>query len=170
MKNPAIVTNRLVQTRQTGHTGSTHLDKIEVRNNDAESPLQGSDVATTGSRHAMPVQQGQARATSLRNVLEQKNRSTEAKTPASVGVVIKYASDQRAARRARSEHPEDVVPLDEEIHQLTGESPNKSRATQQRRKEVLAQRRQVDRGFRSLAPERDDHSADLTLDGWGDDH
>ena len=164
MKNPAIGTNRIVQTDQI------QPEKVEVRTPDAGSPPHGRGVADTGSQHAHPVQQGQARAAGLRNVLEQKTRASETKTPASAGVVIKYASDQRTVRRARSEHPEDVVPLDEEIHQLTGESPNKSRDTQLRRKQVLAQRRQVDRGFKSVKPERDDHSADLMLDGWGDDH
>lgn len=164
MKTPVIGTNRIAQTDPIQH------DNIKVRTNEAGLNPGGNVDANAGSRHSLPVQQGRARAANLRNVLKQKTSATETKTAAPAGVVIKYASDQRAARRARSAHPEDVVPLDEEIHQLTGESPNKSRETQERRKEVLAQRRQVDRGFKNVRPEREDQSADLMLDGWGDDH
>ena len=174
MKNPAVNVQRInpIQPTSTETPLSNQLPTAK-----ADSPTKSiNSTATRG----VPVQQGQSRAAGLRLALAQNGASsstpatsTKATNPvqaASAGVVIKYAPDQRNARRARSDHPEGVMPLDEEIHHLTGEFPTKARETQQRRKQVLAQRRQVDRGFKSLAPERLEHDADLMTDSWGDDH
>lgn len=174
MKNPAVNALRInpIQPTSTEAPVSNHVPAPKADNS--------SKAPTSTATRGVPVQQGQSRAAGLRLALAQHGASssthatsTKATNPvqaASAGIVIKYAPDQRNARRARSEHPEGVMPLDEEIHHLTGEFPTKARETQQRRKQVLAQRRQVDRGFKSLAPERLEHDADLMTDSWGDDH
>lgn len=144
--------------------------KTEILVKDTAPVPQSKSSTDTTAPHSLPLQQGQARAAGLRRTLEQNTRPAEFKTASKAGVVIKYALDQRTGRRQRADHPEDVIPLDEEIHHLTGEFPSKSRETQQRRKQVLAQRRQVDRGFKSAMPERAEHDVDLMADSWGDDH
>ncbi len=157
MKSPVITGNRVTTLRPAAPepaekkvtaselSGSPHHDKS----------LQGAQF-----------QQGRSSAARLRQALEQNAPAVERKPLPAAGVVIKYPADQKSTRRQRSDSHEDLMPLDEEIHHLNGSHRN----AQQDRKQVLAQRRQANRGFKTVSPQRTEPVDDLAIEGWGDDH
>ena len=157
MKQPAITGNRV--------NASQHVVPQSAEKNTA-LPAHHSDNSNAAPTPRMQSQQGQARAASLRLELEQRAAATGRKVSSTTGTVIKYAPDQRSARRQRAETSDDVMPLDEEIHHLNGSRRN----VQQERKQVLAQRRLANRGFKNVTPDRAEHIDDLVTEGWGDDH
>jgi hypothetical protein len=157
MKSPAITGNRLPAQQATAPKPATQsVEQTQVSTpTPNDKPLQGSQF-----------QQGRARAASLRQALEQNTPAVERKPLPAARTVIKYPADQKSTRRQRTESHEDLMPLDEEIHQLNGSRRN----VQQDRKQVLAQRRQANRGFKNISQQRTEPVDDLAIEGWGDDH
>lgn len=156
MKNPTITANRVNLSHPVALEPTEQKAALSVATpTHQDKPLQGN-----------PLQQGRARAASLRQVLEHKATVVENKPLPAAGTVIKYPTDQKSTRRPRSESHEDLMPLDVEIHQLNGSK----RSVQQDRKQVLAQRRQANRGFKNVVTQRNEPADDLAMEGWGDDH
>ena len=143
-----------------------------AKSNTASTVPQASDRAnhekspSDQPMRQMQLQQGRSRAAGLRQALEQNAAGIERKTAPAAGTVIRYPTEAKISRRQRAEHGEDVIPLDEEIHQLNGSCRN----VQQDRKQVLAQRRQANRGFKTVILEHNEPADDLVAEGWGDDH
>ena len=157
MKNQLITGHpsaKVVETRQETISKNTTL------------PITKESGGNEKIHHGLPVHDGRARAAGLRKTLEENAVGSETKAPAAAGTVIKYPADLRTGRRQRAEATEDLMPLDEEIHHLNGTRRN----AQQERKLVLAQRRQANRGFKSVVVERTEQTDDLVTEGWGDDH
>lgn len=157
MKSPLITGNHVTNLRPAA---------AEPAENKVATPDVGGSVQRDKSLQGAQFQQGRSSAARLRQALEQNAPAVERKPSPAAGVVIKYPADQKSTRRQRSESHEDLMPLDEEIHHLNGSRRN----VQQDRKQVLAQRRQANRGFKTVTSQRTEPVDDLAIEGWGDDH
>lgn len=160
MKPPVISAHQVT----TSSVSTAESAAKEIPLTPANSPANHAIQLTEQTPHGLPFQQGRARAAGLRQALEQNAPAAERKLAA--GTVIKYPADQKNARRQRAEPGEDLMPLDEEIHHLNGSRRN----VQQDRKQVLAQRRQANRGFKNVMLEHTEPAEDLVSEGWGEDH
>ncbi len=157
MKSPALTGNRI----PASHATTTETTEKKATTQHVRPPVVQDKPA-----QSLQLQHGRARAAGLRQALEQNAPAVEHKTLPAAGVVIKYPTDQKSTRRQRSESHEDLMPLDEEIHHLNGSRRNVG----QDRKQVLAQRRQANRGFKTITPQRTEFVDDLAIEGWGEDH